>query len=79
MHHRTDKRDYLALMGYAYNIEIAFMEGINGSNMHPDAVPPVGSHRPRDWHTLTRDQYWKGNNAIGDHGCWRAHMDVYRQ
>ena len=79
MPHRTDKRDYFALMGLVFSIDITFVDGVNGSNMHPDVIPPVRSPRPQGWHTLMIIQYWKGSNTVGEYGCWRAHLDVYRQ
>jgi hypothetical protein len=42
MPHRIDKRDYLALMGLVSNMEITIVDGVNGSKMHVDAIPPVG-------------------------------------
>jgi hypothetical protein len=50
MPHRTDKRDYLALMGLVSNMEITFVNGINGSGMHPDAIPPVSKAFPSHEH-----------------------------
>jgi len=41
MPHRTDKRDYLALMGLVTDLDITFMDGVNGSKMHADVIPPV--------------------------------------
>lgn len=41
MPHRTDKRDYLALMGLLSNLDITIVDGVNGSEMHADAIPPV--------------------------------------
>jgi hypothetical protein len=41
MPHRTDKRDYLVLMGHVSSIDIIFVDDVNGSNMHLDAIPPV--------------------------------------
>ena len=38
---RTDKRDYLALMGLVSGLEIEFADGVNGSEMHPRAFPSV--------------------------------------
>ena len=41
MPHRTDKRDFLTLMGLVTDIDISFIDGVNGSDMQPDAIPPV--------------------------------------
>ena len=41
MPHRTGKRDYLALMGLVSDMEITLIDGVNGSEMHPDGLPPV--------------------------------------
>jgi hypothetical protein len=41
MPHRTDKRDHLALMGFLSAMEITFIDGVNGSEMHKDAIPSV--------------------------------------
>ena len=38
---RTDKRDYLALMGLVSGLEIEFSDGVNGSEMHPRSFPSV--------------------------------------
>ncbi|KAH7392232.1 hypothetical protein DE146DRAFT_133924 [Phaeosphaeria sp. MPI-PUGE-AT-0046c] len=63
MPHRTDKRDYLALMAMLSNMDITFIDGVNGSEMHADAIPP----------------YWKGHASAGEYGCWRAHLNVYQR
>lgn len=41
MPHRTDKKDYLALMALVYALDIRFINGVSGSEMHPHAIPPV--------------------------------------
>jgi hypothetical protein len=38
---RTNKRDYLALMGLVSGLEIDFADGVNGSEMHPRSYPSV--------------------------------------
>ncbi|CAI6341076.1 unnamed protein product [Periconia digitata] len=62
MPHRTDKRDYLALMGYVSNLQIDFIDGVNGSEMHPKSHP----------------SFWKGTASTGDYGVWRAHLNIYQ-
>ncbi|KAF1996220.1 glycosyltransferase family 25 protein, partial [Amniculicola lignicola CBS 123094] len=39
MPHRTDKRDYLALMAHVSGLDITAVDGVNGSLMHPHAIP----------------------------------------
>lgn len=41
MPHRVDKRDTLALMALVSDLDIEFVDGINGSSIHPSAWPPV--------------------------------------
>jgi hypothetical protein len=41
MPHRSDKRDYLALMSLVSHLDIEFVDGVNGSLIHPHALPPV--------------------------------------
>ena len=41
MPHRTDKRDFLALMALVSDLEIEFFDGVNGSEIHPTAYPSV--------------------------------------
>jgi hypothetical protein len=41
MPHRVDKKDTLALMALLSDLDIEFIDGVNGSAMHPSAMPPV--------------------------------------
>jgi hypothetical protein len=43
---RTDKRDYLALMGLVSGLNIEFADGVNGSDMHPRSFPSVRLSNP---------------------------------
>ncbi|ORX96857.1 hypothetical protein BCR34DRAFT_578395 [Clohesyomyces aquaticus] len=63
MPHRTDKRDYLALMAHMSGLDIEFIDGVNGSMMHPHALPNP----------------WGGDKGAGTYGCWRAHLDIYQK
>jgi GR25 family glycosyltransferase involved in LPS biosynthesis len=63
MPHRTDKRDYLALMALASDLDIEFIDGVDGSLMHPKTIP----------------YFWKGENGTGTLGCWRAHIDIFQR
>jgi hypothetical protein len=38
---RTDKRDFLSLMGLVSGLDIEFSDGVNGSEMHPQSFPSV--------------------------------------
>jgi hypothetical protein len=62
MPHRSDKRDYLALMSLVSHLDIDFVDGVNGSLIHPNALPA----------------FWKGESAAGNYGCWRAHVNIYQ-
>ncbi|KAF2714386.1 glycosyltransferase family 25 protein [Pleomassaria siparia CBS 279.74] len=62
MPHRSDKRDFIALMALVSDLDIEFVDGVNGSLIHPRSLPA----------------YWKGDALPGDYGCWRAHMNVYQ-
>jgi hypothetical protein len=62
MPHRSDKRDYLALMSLVSHLDIDFVDGVNGSLIHPNALPA----------------FWKGEPAAGNYGCWRAHVNIYQ-
>jgi hypothetical protein len=41
MPHRSDKRDYLAIMALVSHLDIEFVDGVNASLMHPTAFPAV--------------------------------------
>jgi hypothetical protein len=41
MPHRVDKKDTLALMALVSDLDIEFIDGVNGSSIHPSAMPPV--------------------------------------
>lgn len=41
MPHRSDKRDYIVLMGLISHLNIDIVDGVNGSEMHPKARPAV--------------------------------------
>jgi hypothetical protein len=41
MPHRSDKQDYLALMSLVSHLDIEFVDGVNGSLIHPNALPAV--------------------------------------
>jgi hypothetical protein len=41
MPHRSDKRDFLALMALVSDLNIEFVDGVNGSLIHPSAIPAV--------------------------------------
>ena len=43
MPHRSDKRDYIALMALVSGLDIEFADGVNGSEMHPKAFPSVSN------------------------------------
>jgi hypothetical protein len=62
MPHRVDKRDYLALMSLVSHLDIEFFDGVNGSLIHPNALPA----------------FWKGDPVPGNYGCWRAHVNIYQ-
>ncbi|KAF2264236.1 hypothetical protein CC78DRAFT_464096 [Lojkania enalia] len=62
MPHRIDKRDYQALMALVSGLDIEFVDGVNGSEIHPKALP----------------NFWKGEEGAGTIGCWRAHLNIYQ-
>jgi len=41
MPHRVDKKDSLALMALVSDLDIEYIDGVNGSAIHPSAMPPV--------------------------------------
>ncbi|KAF2113971.1 hypothetical protein BDV96DRAFT_495107 [Lophiotrema nucula] len=63
MPHRTDKRDYQALFAFVSDLDIEFIDGVNGSEVHPKALPYT----------------WNSEQGAGTVGCWRAHLDIYRK
>lgn len=44
MPHRIDKKDYLSLMAMVSDLDIEFIDGVNGSEIHPKALPAVRTH-----------------------------------
>jgi len=79
MPHRTDKRDYLTLIGLVSNLDIDIVDGVNGSEIHPKALPAVWEATQRIQRNVPNiSQFWKGTEATGDYGCWRAHLNIYQ-
>lgn len=54
----------MALQAAVTNLEIEFIDGVRGSDVADNALPP---HRDHDR---------LGDPVIG---CWRAHMDAIRE
>ncbi|KAF2788668.1 glycosyltransferase family 25 protein, partial [Melanomma pulvis-pyrius CBS 109.77] len=69
MPHRIDKRDYLSLMALVSNLNIDFIDGVNGSAIHPNAQPAVSIQLAMCKISLTV--------YSTDIGCWRAHVNIY--
>ena len=60
MPHRVDKKDTLALMALVSDLDIDFIDGVNGSLIHPSALPPVRIYILKQETSLTVSSTGKG-------------------
>lgn len=63
---RTDKRDAMDLSATLTNISLTWRDGVDGKDMHPNAIPPAHDGDGE----FTKD---------GEVGCWRGHMNIIRE
>jgi GR25 family glycosyltransferase involved in LPS biosynthesis len=70
---RSDKRDALELAAALTGLQIIWVDGVPGDKMHPKATPPI--HFDPDF----QDTYGFGMPNDGQIGCWRGHMNIWRE
>jgi len=70
---RSDKRDSLELAAALTGLQITWVDGVPGDKMHPKATPP--KHFDPDF----QDPNGKGVPNDGQIGCWRGHMNIWRE
>lgn len=63
---RSDKRDGMDLAATISNLTLTWRDGVNGSTMHPNAIPPAHL----GYREFTKD---------AEVGCWRGHMNILRE
>jgi GR25 family glycosyltransferase involved in LPS biosynthesis len=64
---RSDKRDAMQLAAALSGLQLSWVDGVKGDEIHPKAVPMV--HNDKENPQL----------EDGELGCWRGHMNILRE
>jgi GR25 family glycosyltransferase involved in LPS biosynthesis len=70
---RNDKRDALELAAALTGLQITWIDGVPGDKMHPKATPPI------HFEPELQAKYVYGMPQDGQIGCWRGHMNIWRE